>query len=156
MSRVSCPFWRFKFFCQHSVDVLCELFTCRCGLFDVCVGEGECVLLLFCHLASSSRSFLIWGTERPFWLGSGHNSWNWAWRERQELDHTCSYSPKRSLNFIPYKESHFTPISVTIWFPFFFNWDIIDIKLVSILKCLLFLLSWKWMVCVGVGKEDEM
>ena len=26
MSRVSCPFWRFKFFCQHSVDVLCESF----------------------------------------------------------------------------------------------------------------------------------
>ena len=25
-SRVSCPFWRFKFFCQDSVDVLWELF----------------------------------------------------------------------------------------------------------------------------------
>ena len=26
MSRVSCPVWRFKFFCQHSVDVLWKSF----------------------------------------------------------------------------------------------------------------------------------
>lgn len=26
MSRVSCPFWRLKLFCQHSVDVLCKQF----------------------------------------------------------------------------------------------------------------------------------
>ena len=37
MSRVSCPFWMFKFFCQHSVDVLCVIlhvdvfFWCVCG-----------------------------------------------------------------------------------------------------------------------------
>ena len=26
MSRISCPFWKFKFFCQHSIDVLCKSF----------------------------------------------------------------------------------------------------------------------------------
>ena len=32
------PFWRFQFFCQCSVDVLCKLFsTCRCVFLFVCL-----------------------------------------------------------------------------------------------------------------------
>ena len=50
MSRVSRPFWSFKFFCQHSVDVLCKLFYMQMCFFDVFVGEGECEVLLLCHL----------------------------------------------------------------------------------------------------------
>ena len=38
MSRVSCPFWRFNFFCQHSVDVLGESFFMQC-VFLKCLWE---------------------------------------------------------------------------------------------------------------------
>ena len=53
MSRVYCPFWRFKFFCQHSVNVMCESFYMYMCFFDVFVGEDECDVLLICHLDSS-------------------------------------------------------------------------------------------------------
>ena len=46
-----CPYWRFKFFCQHSVDVLCEWLCMSMCFFDVFVGESVCDLLLLRHLA---------------------------------------------------------------------------------------------------------
>ena len=58
MSRVSCRFGGFKFFCQHSVDVLCVILHVD-EFFDVFVGEGEHVLLLSCHLASSPLKHLF-------------------------------------------------------------------------------------------------
>ena len=62
-------FWRFNFFCQHSVDVLCKSFYMQIFFvfvfvfFDVFVGKGERVLLLFCHPASSPLVFYI--TDHP-------------------------------------------------------------------------------------------
>ena len=47
---VSCPFARFKVFCQHSVDVLCKSFYMEFFFFDVFVGEGEHHILLLHHL----------------------------------------------------------------------------------------------------------
>ena len=41
MSRLSCLFWRFKFLCQHSVDVLCESFYKKICFLDVFGGECE-------------------------------------------------------------------------------------------------------------------
>ena len=58
MSRVSCPFWRFKFFCQHSVDVQCESFYMKMCFIDVFVGEGESDLLLLCHLQKAPKTLL--------------------------------------------------------------------------------------------------
>ena len=57
ISRVFCPFWRFKFSCQHSVDVLCESFYMEMCFFDVFMGEGECDFLLLCHLALPPNIF---------------------------------------------------------------------------------------------------
>ena len=57
ISRDSCHFWSFKFFCQHSV-VLCESFYVQMCFFVVFVGEGECIPLVFHHLASSQLSLL--------------------------------------------------------------------------------------------------
>ena len=57
ISRVSCPFWRFKFFFQGSVDVLCESFYMLMCFIDVFVGEGECDLLFLHHLALPLSNF---------------------------------------------------------------------------------------------------
>ena len=59
ISRVFCPFWRFKFSCQHSVDVLCESFYMEMCFFDVFMGEGECDFLLLCHLALPPNIFFF-------------------------------------------------------------------------------------------------
>lgn len=48
---VSCHFWRFKFFCQHSVNVLCKLFYMQIFFFfNVFGGECEHHVLLLRHL----------------------------------------------------------------------------------------------------------
>ena len=39
MWRVSCPFWRFKVFCHHSVDVLCKSFYILMGFFCCCLWD---------------------------------------------------------------------------------------------------------------------
>ena len=82
MSGVSCPFWRFKIFCQHSVDGLCLVCFLLDGdvffFFDVFVGEGEHVLLPLCHLASTPRPLLTlslpplgrWVTDQGPTLGA--------------------------------------------------------------------------------------
>ena len=53
MSQDSCHYWKFKFFCQHLVAVLCESFNMEICFFVVVlfVGEGKHVPLLLHHLA---------------------------------------------------------------------------------------------------------
>ena len=75
MWKVSCPFWRFKVFCQHSVDVLCGFFL------NVFVGEGaHHILLLFRYLDPTSSIFLghfikIIYNITANWEGSWNSLW---------------------------------------------------------------------------------
>lgn len=58
MWRVSCPLWRFKVFFQHPADVLCKshLDVLLFFFFNVLVGEGECHVILLCHLDPSLQT----------------------------------------------------------------------------------------------------
>ena len=60
MWRVSCPFWMFNVFCQHSVDVPCEMFYRWMVLVDVFVGEGEHHVSLLCQLYPLFFFFFFW------------------------------------------------------------------------------------------------
>ena len=69
MLRVSCSFWRFKFFCQHSEDLRKSFYMeiCFFFFFDVFMGEVEHHVLLLCHLDPSH--VICW------FINYGHSDW---------------------------------------------------------------------------------